>query len=276
MLNGTQVSSRPTTAMVSSKRVTSARPRTSSIPFPYMELYSRSHRSPLTPRHPDPALTAPEHTLGNLLHRIQRQVHNSEHAYIHVSHPAVSQPNTVIRKSLRRLSQQQLKPQDSLVITSIPLGTERVSPKEKTENHTQKRDWRQLFSRTERAVRGKGKLSVDLLRMAVKNSFKSPGISPNRSQIPYFSINSHSISATKPIFSPPKTTQTPIKSLQIETKKPEIPQKTVVLKRPESSKRDVRVIRRKTGEKKGMKDADSLTDTVDEETWCNLQAKFVL
>lgn len=288
MREGRHFSSRPATASVSSpsKRLFSARNRPGYVPFPYMEMYSRTHRSPLTPRRA--SLTVPETTLGSVLHRIQRKVLDSENAYIHTSRPAPNQP-IPLRKSLRRLSQPKLKPEEELVVTSVRLGSGRNSPREKKEATLGKTDWRELLSRTERAVRGrnKGKLSVDLLRMAVRNAFVSPRTASIR-PIPSFVIRPED--STSPPRREPADFQPdhPIQlQAKIQTPKyansskklvkvalPRQPDTPGSYKAPKTAPaRQTKVLARTKG--MCMKDADSLTETLDEDFW-EFPAKYVL
>ena len=288
MREGRHFASRPATASVStpSKRLLSARNRPGYFPFPYMEMYSRTHRSPLTPRRA--SLTAPDSSLGSVLHRIQRKVLDSEHAYIHTSRPAPNQP-APLRKSLRRLSQPKLRPEEDLVVTSVRLGSGRNSPRAKKQETLGKNDWRDLLNRTEKAVRGKckGKLSVDLLRMAVRNAFVSPRASSNR-PVPSFLI--HPDDSTSPSRRDPldfKYEQSPIQlqakirpgrnanfSKQIVQVALPVQSYTSTLQKvPKTAPvRPVKAI----GKVGRMKDADSLTDTLDEELWSEFPAKYLL
>lgn len=288
MREGRHFASRPATASVStpSKRLLSARNRPGYFPFPYMEMYSRTYRSPLTPRRA--SLTAPDSSLGSVLHRIQRKVLDSEQAYIHTSRPAPSQP-IPLRKSLRRLSQPKLRPEEALVVTSVRLGSGRNSPRAKKQETLGKNDWRDLLNRTEKAVRGKskGKLSVDLLRMAVRNTFVSPRTSSNR-PIPSFLI--HPNDSTSPPRRDPldiKSEQSPIQlqakirpgknansSKQIVQVALPVQSYTNTLQKvPKTAPaRPVKAI----GKVGRMKDADSLTETLDEELWSEFPANYML
>jgi len=251
-----------------------------------MEMYSRSHRSPLTPRRA--SLTVPESTLGSVLHRIQRKVLDSENAYIHTSRLAPNHP-IPLRKSLRRLSQPRLKPEEALVVTSVRLGSGRNSPREKKEEKPGKTNWRELLSRTEKAVQGrnKGKLSVNLLRMAVRNAFVSPRTASIR-PMPSFVI--HPDDSTSPSRREPADFHPDPPPIQLQAKiptpkyansskklvkvaLPTQPATPSLYRAPKTAPaRQVKVLVKE----RGMKDADSLTDTLDEDFWSGFPSKYVL